>query len=526
MGCNGKKRTFIWFLAVVGTVCLAAVIAAILLLGTPRQTLYWNLDLTAYQSPEVSNLSLRPQQQDGTYRIRFAAEGETVELTATDPQLVNKIDSLQVMGLTVDKDGVITAVSEPEQFFVKLAYRDLIQSVEDGSILINSSIAFNGAQKTIPLAKDCKIYDTTGASVVPQVMDEVLIYGNRRGQATHIFVLQRMSEAKLYWRLDRSYSSKEKSTNREPDENGIYTISFAVDCQQTQLQCRDKDIVTQIDTPTATAGAMGLVLDEEGFITQVQDVYRAIRGQEVCDRYDVTALESGSFVATNMQPGDTYRRTFTGTLGQDCKIFNVSDTAQTEGEYADSLQLGDRITAYADSMGVVKYIFIHVRIVDSPVYFNITRKYKSSDTTREPDAEGWYVFDIACDGQLLKLKTQDKAVARSVDAYSARAMGLKLNGDVIEDVYGIACVTGNSALASGQYVCSIAGSVIATKASGGTRQAAVVMGADCKVYDVTGAPGTALGEETTLQLNDRVYIFGTADGQATHIFVTERKTDS
>ena len=515
-----KQKPAIWVLAGICVICLVvAAVAAVLLLQKPAPGLYWNADAAATDTA-------REPDAEGLYRIQFKADGEPVEYFTGDAALVQRIDALPVLGLSVDDAGMITAVSEPEALYETLADQHLVQRIDENALLLNTSIAFNGAQKTVKLSKNCKYFDAEGNPVTPQIMDEVLIYGTERQGAVYVIVTKRVSDTKLYWRLTRSYNAKEQSTAREPDENGMYTLSFSVDGEQVQLPCRDKDVVTQIDAPAASAAAMGLQLDEDGCITAMQPAYRAIHGKEACALYDVVSLEGSTFRAVNKQHGTTYGESFTATLGEDCRIFDVSSASRTVGECTDSLRVGDRITAYADSMGVIRYVYVHVRIVDSPVYFNITRMYKSPDTTREPDAEGWYVFDIASDGQLLKLKTQDREIARNVDMYSAKAVGLKLNGDVIEDVYSIECVTGNSALASGRYVCSIEGSIVATKASGGSRQTAVVVSTDCKIYDVTGNPGTVLGEETTLQMNDRVNIFGTADGMATHIFVTKRDTEA
>ena len=171
--------------------------------------------------------------------------------------------------------------------------------------------------------------------------------------------------------------------------------------------------------------------------------------------------------------------------------------------------------------GNICYVFIHVRLVDSPVYFNITRMYKDSDTTREPDADGWYVFDMACEGSSLKVKTQDRAIAKKMDSYSHRGMGLKMDGDVVQRVYSIDCVTGNSALVTGRYVGSIAGAMVTTY-SGNSRLTPLMLNMNYKVYDVTGNPGTEPGQETTLQENDRINAFGNTDDEAVCIYVTKR----
>ena len=293
-------------------------------------------------------------------------------------------------------------------------------------------------------------------------MDEVLVYGTESGEATHIFIMCRQLPAKLYWRIERKYDSRSNGTTRQPDEYGVYTILFATDGAQTELKCRDKALVDLIDRSDADAGAMGINTDAEGYITEVKPVYKSIQGREICSLYNIKSVNGDTFQAINKQDGSTLGRTVEVPLADDCKIYNVSSGAILKGEQVEDLLPGDLVTAYSDAMGIVRYIYVHVRLLDSPLYFNLERMYRNEDTTRQPDAEGWYVFRMLSDGQLLTLKTQDREVAKNIDAIASRGMGLELDGDVILRVFGADSVTGHDVLAAGQYVKDISGALITT----------------------------------------------------------------
>ena len=512
-----KKGLMIGMIAVVAVI---AVVAAVFLLGgrtTPQ--LAWNPDMDAMQDGTAT----RVPDEKGYFSIRLWVDGQERIYRTKDTALVETLDGYRVLQIEADRYGNLKKAGAPES--KRLSYRDLVQQVNGDRVLLNSSIAYNGAEKELKLAENCKISDVSGNQVSatqPEIMDEVLVYGNDN-EATHIFVMCRQLPAKLYWRIERKYDSKFNGTTRQPDENGVYTILFATEGVQTELKCRDKALVDQIDRADTDAGAMGILTDAEGYIAEVKPVYKSIQGREICSLYNIITVNGDTFQVKNKQDGSTLGMTKDVQLAADCKIYNVSSGAIILGEPLEDLQPGDRVTAYSDAMGIVRYVYVHVRLLDSPLYFNLQRMYKNGDTTRQPDAEGWYVFRMLCDGQLLTLKTKDREVAKKVDSISSQGMGMELDGDVILRVFGADSVTGNDALAAGQYVKDISGALITTTSSPWGKGAKLLMlHKDYKIYDVSGNSGLITGWETQLREGDRIYAFGTADREATHIFVTGR----
>ena len=508
-----KRKTITLFICI--CICIAAIFVGC---GAEAETpvLFYNLDGAIYQNPANTALSNRKPGAGGVYSIDFASEGQTVTYTTTDAKLVDLIDFLSVMTLEVNDEGVIQSVGQPGKPIVK---EDTVQQILDGALTLNTSIAYNGGQSTLKLSENCRFYDLSngGALTQPEIMDELLAYGNAKGEATDVFILRRVPQTKLYWRLNRRFDSKNNVSTRQPDDNGVFTIPFTVEGERVELKCKDWAVLADIDRPAATNAAMGLVLDEEGYITQVLPGYRALRGREICNRYDIVSLDGDRFTVQNKQIDTVYGRVCHVTLGENCRIFDISSGAEVTGQSVSGLQAGDRVTVFSDPMGVATNIFVHVRLLDSPVYYNLQRMYVSSKTARVPDSEGWYSFQMACDGQVLTLKTKEQSIANKVDSYSSCAMGLTLNGDVIEKVFDVSCVTGEDALAVDRYVFSHTAAMIVTGNARGGGLKALMLTSDCKVYDVTAG-----GKETTLQKGDRFTAVGNSDGHATHIFITAR----
>ena len=133
------------------------------------------------------------------------------------------------------------------------------------------------------------------------------------------------------------------------------------------------------------------------------------------------------------------------------------------------------------------------------------------------------MFRMLSDGQQLTVKTKEHAIAQMIDSISSRGMGLELDGDVILRVFGADSITGHDALAVGQYIKDISGALITTTSSLWGKGAKLLMlHNDYKVYDVSGNFVLITGEEIRLREGDQIYAFGTADREATHIFITGR----
>lgn len=272
-----NKLLWLWIGLLALVLIAGAVVGAIFLFGGEKEPtgpvggrpdLYWNLDKETYTKDSESGLSTREAGEDGVYRIRFAYNGEQVELPIVDKQLVNFIDTMDVMGLVKDADGMVVDVIAVEDIATPVAQNAYVQQVMSDRIIANSSIAMNGMQYTIELTDLTQLYDVSdtaelaGQIIEPtafQAMDSIWVYANDLEEVTHIYMTEHPVTSAVYWRAYQMWSSAEKSTSRVPDENGVYSIDFCSEGGIVTLKCKDKSIVSSIDNKSPHSCHFGFI---------------------------------------------------------------------------------------------------------------------------------------------------------------------------------------------------------------------------------------------------------------------------
>lgn len=534
-----KSRLWLWLvIAAAALVAAGGVLLALLLPGaqsdpngdssqTPE--LYWNLDREQFIE-ESTGMSTRTKSEDGLYHMCFAYQGQQVDLAVMDKQLVNYIDTMDAVGLVVDADGIVIDAAEPQSFLTVIAKEYYIRKVEGDTLTVNSSQAMNGMELSVSLSDATGIYDVSaeaqvrGASAEMSLMDTLIIYGDAENNASHIYIVRHPVNADVYWRVDRYWDAENLCTTRVPDENGVYTIRFAIHGEQVDLKCRDYTFVNHLDSLGLTVCQVALLFDEEGYIVDNTDIALALRGKYLCQYYNVTDIEGDQITVERVQPGSEQGLVKTFTLGDDCEIVMCCSGCYEShvGEHTDHLRVGDTVNVYTDLDGIGKLIFISMRPAESKLYYNMEQKYNSvtKETRREP-VNGWYIFDkMFCDGKTVTLKTKDKKLANEVE--SQLAMGLELEGNVIVRTYPTRCATGSNTTANNKYVTSVMGTIFTAAAAGDPTQVNAIMSQDCQVYDMTGDFGVPKGSKTTLKANDRIYAYADYRGLITHVFVNFR----
>ena len=223
-----KKMKWLWL--VIGVAVLFAAVGTGLAFVLPglnsdsddsvgRPELYWNLDKATYLNAET-NMSTREKAEDGHYYVRFAYNGEVLELPVSDKQLVNYIDSMDVMGLVMDADGSVVDAVPVKDIAIEQETGVFVQNVDGGRVYVNSSVAMNGMKKELPITGLVEIYDVTANAEVPgqvitaeqlQPMDKLAVYANLKEQTTHVYVMSHARESKVYWRAEQQYDSKLKT---------------------------------------------------------------------------------------------------------------------------------------------------------------------------------------------------------------------------------------------------------------------------------------------------------------------------
>ncbi len=546
-----KNKKLIWLIAGLAAllVVVGVVLAIFVLPGGSgdegpvggRPELYWNVDRQLYIGDETSGgLSTREPAEDGLYHIRFSINGELVEYTFADKRLVNVIDNMDVMALVKDAEGNAIDALSPDTVATEVAKGFFVQGMNGNNLNLNSSIVMNGMQNPIEICELTQVYNVDAMAEVPgqidelEMMDKVLVYSNDMGQVTHIYILERQPEAEVYWRVGKYYDSTKKETTREPDENGVYTLVFAKDGKHVELKCKDKALVDKIDAEGVEYNApKGLQFDEEGYIVGLVDPAVALRGRLAGSEYHITEMNGNTITATYLLSGKENGKTFTVTVPEDCPIYNVcvGGSADMIGEPTE-LQLTDRIICYTDMEGKPILIYVVFRMVDVPVYWNITQLYNSTTklTNRVPDGNGYYVFKMATGGKQVTLRTKDQAIASTIDSFSHFTCGLDVEGDIIKRVYRSWYVTGGDryGVAAERFAISQTGAILSfadnVARSSYDSPTNLILSADVEIYDVTGYPGTTVGEPTTITPGDTFRLLTDYNNNITHIFVVNRYT--
>lgn len=532
-----NKKILYWLIPVI-VVVVAAAVAAILILGggSDRQTqtdteLYWNVDASEFQGDVV-----RPRNENGNYFVTFASRGETVRLEVTEEVYLNGIDMYEVVSLVFDENGLVVDYKTVEEatggFYVSKFY---VEAIDGNTITCNSSAIFMGYQKTMTINEDTQIYMVAGNSILTgrptqlQYNDEVTAVQDHQGNITHVFTKPLETYDNIYWNVTRKYNSNVKATTRELDVTGGYVFEFIHNGELITAKARDLEMANQID---AVAGRLLMLeIDEEGYVTECLEAGRNCGGY-FGSWYRVSSVSEDVIGVTRVRTESNFLVSYSRLKSQDFVAYDVSGQNGVPIGTPTQLRPGDEITGLVNDRGQVFYVIVLQRMEESKMYWNVERQWDSTkaNTTRTPDSQGWYHILLAVDGEQKTFKTQDAALVKSIDSRADRHFGLKLDGDVITAYYAPNCVYGGSTFGSWYDVMGISeyGDVTVERLLSGSNKGKTYtakMASDCKVYDTTTL-AKFVGEETTLQVGDRICAELRYDGKIQVIYVVNRMTDS
>ena len=92
---------------------------------------YWNVEKYVYSDNDAQRMT-----RDGMFYVRFMADGEQVDLPVVDIDVVNHMDTLEVMGLQFNAEGVITDVIPVEDMGYTIVAEDyFVQSYTADSLV-------------------------------------------------------------------------------------------------------------------------------------------------------------------------------------------------------------------------------------------------------------------------------------------------------------------------------------------------------------------------------------------------------
>lgn len=541
-----KKKNKLWLWIVIALMALLVVVgivAAFILpgmLGTSSGAvvdpkLYWNLDRKQWLDPET-NMSAREMGEDGYYHISYLVDGQVTDMKiVADKRLVNYLDAQDALCLVLDKNGVVVDAVDATEYFTLAAKDVYVKRCRNNMLEANSSTAMSGMVLNYMLDGTFGPYNVKedaeepGAVIEPTWLDVITVYTDDEGDPVAIYVTDNVYvEAEIAWRADRYYASG--ATTRVPNEDGTYTIPFAIKGELVYRTCLNEEVASIIDRREVDNAGMALVYNEDGYIIDFEEVTRGMQGYLLCDRFTVDSVDGNTVYASRHLAGTNVGNTVEFTLDETCEIYQVcSGYCQEDhfGEAVDTLQVGDTFTAYMDLDNKPCLIHISRRTVDVPMYYNLSgMKYdrEKQETTREPDEDGYYTYEMAVRGKVKTVRTKSKAIASQIDSVGNYCMGLEVQGSIVKRFYQNGCVCGRKVACSGShFITSIAGSIITyVNSSDLLNMTNVILTPDCEIYNVSSNYGLTQGAKTELKVGDRITAFMNMRGEITHVFVTQR----
>lgn len=496
--------------------------------------IYWNVEREQYVAKGVDGVSARYPREDGYYYVRFAVDGEQVDIPVESLELVNHVDSLEYMGLELNDAGVVVGVYDVAQFTGGLAADHYyVESVDGTSVVANTSGTLRGVSVELTVPEGTPIYNVGESGLLCgmatekiNVDDEIIAIKDTNGEIFMVYVIPYSVPGPIYWNVNRMYDSATSSTARESDVLGYYTFEMAYGGEIVSLRTQDRSVATAIDRSAARCTA--LVFDEAGLIIGTRATGQETGGTAVMSWFHVISIDGDTITGEKIASGSDQGQVASYRMTQYTQV-----VLTTTGEYTQP-QVGDQIHCLTDARGNLAYVFIISRLSDTAkIGWNVERQYDSANkvTSRTPDAEGYYHITVASEGQQLKLKTKDQSLATKVDAYAAKCFAFDYEGDILTGVYSTGVVTGGGVAQSWYNLDSVDenGNVTATK-RGDTTNAEYgmtvtkKMSEECRIYNVAST-ADMVGEETELQDGDMIHCLTNLQGEIHTIFVVTRPID-
>lgn len=484
----------------------------------PPGDVYWNINR---MWDATLRMTSREPDMYGYYSYDFAVNGEIVTLKTQKKAIADLIDkhASRSMGLTLDENGNIDQILNAGNAVCGgglLCNNYKVTNINDGEV----TFKLGGNAYTEVLSKDCKFFDVSGAgSYIGEPVDGVIlgdtvtVLKDRRDQVCLIFISGRMTDADVFWNVDRNkvWNRSTWTTDRERSADGYYYIKLAGNGEQITVKTRDYDIANTVDSNVCWA----VELNGDEIVRAVAAANR-YGGGMFAPYYVVTSLENGKISAVNSSG-----TTKTAKLSETCEVYDVSSGASFVGIESE-VRVGDTIYGLTDLDGTVQYLFVTSRPKSGYIYWNVNRQYDSvaKVTTRVPDANGYYHFEFVVNGQTQWLKTKDKNIATSIDLVVTRARGLVVTGDIIRAVVAPNSLEGYKGVkpdVSWATVKSINGDKAVVVKNG--KEQTVIFSQWCKFYNVTNAYNDHRGEDTDLRVGDVIVTLKNEYGKAVVTYI-------
>lgn len=505
-------------------------------LRKPDMDIYWNVDRMYHNEAKKTN---RVPDREGFYHITLAVNGQQKHLRTVSYDLINKMDAYPAKCFALMLDGdLITDVIDPWSTMHGSTWGswvDITEIAEDGTV---TAVKLSGGKVTETLtgklSENYHAYNVTGDGLFTGVEttlregDRVHALKNLDGSIGTVFVVNRAMDCELYFNLDRKYDSALKTTTRIPDAEGYYVFSMAVNGKQVELKTKSETLATQIDQVATRAVGLKISGDVIAKVYADNKVAGYTGGRKAA-WYTLTALDGNRITAENKNVNDVdFGWIYNGTMAKNCPVYNCSTAFVNYRGEKTQLKLGDTIMCMQDSHGKVVLVYVVNRKDDVPIYWNVDKMWDGTTSTRTPDADGWYWFTMAVDGQHVQLKTDDRTVVDTIDGRVVDCIGLVTDGDRITRTVmpwkAEATIGGDFGSWTNVIELGENGIVKTMKVSSGSDNGKIytgIMDEKTQVFDVSSGAAVE-GELSSLRLGDLIHGLADKNGNPRIIYIISR----
>ena len=486
--------------------------------------IFWNVDR---MWDSKTSQTTRKANADGVYEILVAVGGEQKTVYTTDWEIANKIDGRAAMcfGLRLDDSDNIEKFYTPESVTAgTYASWYNITKLDGNNIELLKS---TGDFKQGVIAADCEIYDCSptaqyeGIKTTLQEGDLVHTLKNDKGEVSVAFVITRYVRWPVYYNLDRKWSDTNKCTTRTRESDGYFHFRMAVDGQEVMLKTKSYDVANAIDKEIAKCLTMSV--DDDGIIYQALHAKNStLAGGAARSSYTlVTAVGKNSFTTYK----DTTDKTTVEKHAWNMKVYNVSTNVLSHQGEETTVQEGDSVHCLSNLRGEITFVYVYSRPLNLPVYYNLDRKWSDSTkaSTRTPNSDGEYEFQMAYGGGEVTLKTTDPQVVYDIDKEVAKCVALRIdeNGYITYATHAKnSTYCGGGIGMSYANVTEVNGNQVTVRKDG--KLTTFTISDDCEMFVTGNIEGLSRGNYTTVRVGDYVHCLKNKNGQTNYMAIMSR----
>ena len=498
----------------------------------------------------ATGATTRVPDKDGVYTIPFALHGEVLQLKCKDVAVVTEIDfgngAASVMGLVFDEEGYIidTVVAATAMRGKLLCTSYTVTAMNGNSIEATCLVSGNEQGKVVNFTIDENteiIMNETGCGhfigeKMPdlQANDRLIVWSDADNKSMYITIESRLAPegTKMYYNVNKQYNSSTGETKRQPDENGYYVFKLVGGGNNKAITAKTKDkaLATKIDA--TTYNFFGLKI--QGNIIKEYYDHRCVSGgtRDIVGTRFVTQVMNPILQIAGVVDFEVFNNFM---ISPNVEIYDATGYPGTKLGAKTELKLGDRVVGTCNVSGEVTYMFVLDRYQKgAKVYYRADTKYDPTtrETTRVPDEEGYYVYEMFENGKIHTLKTKSKEMADYIDVATPH-IALKVSNGIIKNAY--------SSIAAGMYSTTVFSTNFVESVSedkvvkcyyvlDGVRRDApkeLKIGKNCQIINVSGNFNKYRGEKATLKVGDRIVALKNYQTEElTHIWITNRAIKS